>query len=252
MLNAAQLSQLVDPVIFRAQASSHASTSGFVDQAAYSVLSKLGVECNKTLSQNTWKQRSTTLKHWQWIDRQILSFFERYTDGVGLEVNAGLSTRFHRLSQSTDWPQFSWQVINDHDVNDLLEKIFPILDNHTRSVCKTPVYDWYQCVNWDDDKPKIVVCHENQTLKSWHEFEVLSSSIFKYLNKKTPTIDIVLSHQISDLEEKIAQSHYPLSIVSSCPNNTLHNNDKLGLLAKISGQFKTNNKIYTNHIIFYR
>ncbi len=49
--------------------------------------------------------------------------------GQGVEINCGISTCFHRLSECSDWPQFSRQSVNLPEVDDCLKFAIPEVDN---------------------------------------------------------------------------------------------------------------------------
>lgn len=65
----------------------------------------------------------------QWLDQQCLAFFEQFPKGVGIECGAGLSTRFHRLCEQHEWPQFYWVDIDSEEKITLKSHAMPVIDN---------------------------------------------------------------------------------------------------------------------------
>ncbi len=65
-----------------------------------------------------------------WLDQQILAFFNQYPKGLGIECGAGLSTRFHRLSEQHEWPQFSWIDMDTSENIALKSLAMPVIDNY--------------------------------------------------------------------------------------------------------------------------
>lgn len=133
MLSNNQLSQLIAPVIFRAQADAYTHTSGFVDRTAHYLLHYLGIDSDLIKATHSWGERKNELARCLWIDQQATHFFQEHPKGLGVEINAGLSTRFHRLSENLDWPQFCWQAINEYEVAACIASVFARLDNYNNT-----------------------------------------------------------------------------------------------------------------------
>lgn len=66
----------------------------------------------------------------QWLDQQCLSVLSKHPTTVGIEVGAGFSTRFHRLSECHEWPRFSWVDIDSEDVIRMKTSAMPRIDNY--------------------------------------------------------------------------------------------------------------------------
>lgn len=252
MLNATQISELIDPVVFRAQADVNAKSSGFADRAARYVLRQLGLEDERVLSQYNWQRHDAALKRSQWIDRQALQFFSRHPTGLGVEVNAGLSTRFHRLCASSDWPQFSWRVINNLDVADCLSYVFPTLDNHTSIASDNPTHDWYNRIYWCERRAKIVIIDDPQTMTSWADFEHLYQSIIERLTAETPSIEVLLSHSIADLTHKVSSLKHRVSVVDDYRKSDARAGILSNILTILTHPFGAQRDQFVSRLTFYR
>lgn len=252
MLDAAQFSELIDPVVFRAQADLDARSSGFADRAARYVLRQLGLEDERVLSEGHWQRHDAVLKRSQWIDRQALQFFSHHPTGLGVEVNAGLSTRFHRLCSRSDWPKFSWRVINNLDVTDCLNFVFPRLDNHTTIASDDPTHDWYDRIYWCEPIAKIVIIDDPQTVNSWADFEVLSRSIQERLTVETPVIEVILSHSIADLKLRICELENPITIADEYQQPAARGGIIANLLGLLSESSTPKSDDFLSRLVFYR
>lgn len=203
MLSTFQLAQLIDPVLCRAQATYPAIRSDFVDQAARSVLERLGYDDLSSVEPAVWNQRNPKVCRWQWIDQQASQFFRAAPNGLGIEVDGGLSTRCDRVSGQLDWPRFAWCTVNVPDVVDCLHYAFPPRDNYSHIACDQPSVDWVRYVPWHDPKPKMVFLGDQNPLLKWEDFVHLSVDIQSKLTNETPSLDVVLTHSIASLDDKI-------------------------------------------------
>lgn len=201
MLSAPQVSQLLAPVACRAKASDRVDRSGFVDRAAHNVLKRLG----RSAGFERWPAYNENhVKRWRWIDLQSIDFFKRHPQGTGVEVNGGLSTRFHRVSEQLDWPRFSWRAINTSDITDCLQYVFPRLDNHQSVATDDPINDWPLRINWHDTAPKLIILGEHVPLSSADAVVQISSSLRSALTESCPQADVLLSHTLENLESLLA------------------------------------------------
>lgn len=208
MLHTYELSDLLTPVIHRANTKSNI----LVDRAALYIIEKLGITTQRNFS---LLQQKNLLARCQWIDQQLLSYFQEYPKTECIEVNGGLSTRFHRLSEQSDWPQFSWCAINSHDINDYLQYIFPKLDNYCGIGDNNSLKNWQEHIHWNSRKNKILIIGEYQSVQSWNDFSVLYLNIQKSLTCQTPYLDIILTHQIHDLSTLCIDHKLSIDIISS-------------------------------------
>lgn len=189
MLSATQLSHLITPVQQRADASRHCLASGFIDRAA-SLLIKRFESYTSNAEKRDWRSNELQLHCCQGIDQQVLDFFNRFPLGTGIEVDGGLSTRFHRISEKLDWPRFHWRTINPLDVDDCIQYAFPQMDNHLSLACNS-ADDWHKLVPWSDGSAKIIILGEQQPFQQ---------------------LDSLLTH-LHQLEEKIHATNTPLRLI---------------------------------------
>jgi hypothetical protein len=250
MLTAWQLSRLIDPVICRAQASQEASVSGFVDRASWHVLMQL--ERDEPVHDRTlWRQHKKQLQRWQWIDHAVIDFFKKYPRGIGVEVDGGLSTRFHRASELMDWPQFSWRAINTIDVADCLDFVFPLIENHVSVVCDKPLTDWTRHIRWNDPIAKIVILGEAKPLADWNTFAQLATLIQNCLNDESLTIDVLISHSIEGFLPRLETTFPGVQVISVMPKPELER----GIVSRICRLLALPDRVQeveTHHLVFSR
>lgn len=208
MLHTYELSDLLAPVIHRANIKS----SILADKSALHVLEKLGISTQYNLS---LLQQQKVLARCQWIDQQLLSYFQESPKTECIEVNGGLSTRFHRLSEKSDWPQFSWCAINPHDINDCLQYVFPKTDNYRSLGDNNSLISWQKHVLWNSRKNKILILGEYQSVQNWNDFTALYINIQKSLTPQTSSLDIILTHQIHDFSTLCMNHNLLVNIISS-------------------------------------
>lgn len=202
MLNAAELSALTQPLITRAALTNR--TFGFRDQAARFVLERLGVMPLPRTESLPEKCYGDTLESTQWIDDKIKAFFETYPKGQGIEVDAGLSTRFHRLCESADWPRFSWQLVSPPEVADCLNYVFPPLDNFRSVASETPAQSWGKYAFWQGALATIAVIGDDRPLHSVDELAILLE-VLEHLHERGGTrIEVVVRHRLSNLRYELA------------------------------------------------
>ncbi|WP_158304055.1 class I SAM-dependent methyltransferase [Cellvibrio japonicus] len=100
---------------------------GFYDRAASRLAALLNVD--GAIRFNPLMERSY-LRANRWIDFHCLAFFAHYPKAMAVELGAGLSTRFHRLSEQHEWPQFSWVDVDAPDIVQLKMDAMPLIDNY--------------------------------------------------------------------------------------------------------------------------
>ena len=145
-----ELERLVDPLVERSAYLTN--IAGFKDQAAYYVLEKLGM-AKPDLPMPRLK--TARIDEAQWVDDKIRAFLNAHPAGQGLEVNSGISTRFHRLS---------WQLINPNSVDTYLNYVFTRLDNFRTVASETPITSWPKYTKWQHSDALIVVLGEDKAL----------------------------------------------------------------------------------------
>jgi O-methyltransferase involved in polyketide biosynthesis len=158
MVTSEQAENLLLPLLVRAHAVRAWPQVGFVDQAAEYLVRKL------ELDQPEWRagyrftaQHQLELTRCKWIDKQVVDFLKAYPDAMGIELGSGLSTRFQRLSATADWPRFSWVDVDDADVIDCADLIFPSTDNYRLVACDLVRDDWLKKTGWRSPQPLIVI-----------------------------------------------------------------------------------------------
>lgn len=92
-----------------------------------------------------------------WLDRCCLTFFSQYPTGVGIECGAGLSTRFHRLSEQHEWPQFSWVDIDSEESMVLKSRAMPLIDNYRLISTTDTAENLVDTIHWNKSTPLVLV-----------------------------------------------------------------------------------------------
>lgn len=244
MLNSNSFSQLIAPVLVRAQMD--ASASSFIDTAARQLLNNFGIYTDSLQT----PQKEEQLSLCRWIDRQACAFFLHYPKGHGVEINSGLSTRFHRLSQVLDWPQFSWCSVNDFEVINYLQSAFPRLDNYTATGAYKPLHEWSKYLNWENTEPKLIIVDETAPIKSNKDWQILCSTIIDQLSDEHQKIHLIAAHTIAKLNLTHEESRNADMILASRVEpkestwlSRLLNRVKLGKLQGVS----VSHLVFTSH-----
>ena len=109
------------------------SPKGFIpDPAAPIFLEKLGLPIKKFLSLDQQQQQHVMSSCW--LDQQCLEFFQDYPEGLVIEIGAGYSSRFHRLSSAMEWPRFKWCVLDQQPIIDSLRNLLTSIDHFSLAV----------------------------------------------------------------------------------------------------------------------
>ncbi len=249
MLDLMQLSQLVDPVRCRATAASELGSIGFVDRSARFVLGRLGMESLLEDGSTISRYRDfSRVSRWQWIDKQVTSFLENYPNGQGIEVDGGLSTRFHRISELLSWPRFSWKTINTHDVVDCIQYVFPQLDNCSNAACGSPASEWTKNVCWQEKLTRIVIIGEQRPTTKWEAFVTTCEDIEKKMRADSPELHILLSHSIENFQVRLKQSNLNVQIYSQMPA-VVYKRSKLLNIFNQALKVNKKNQIQCHHLI---
>ena len=238
--------QLLAPLLSRVNA-----RQAFSDRAAEYVLNKLGISMEAAGGgETTSSERRATVNRWSWIDLRAVQFFNLFPNAVGIEIDAGLSTRFHRISDQLDWPRFSWITINSQKATELSNEAFPKTDNFINKESVEPLTGWAECIDWTDKKPKLIIIDRPEELKRSADFHRCCMSVAAYLSKETPFVDVVVSHRIAHFD-KVIQSGGN----NGC-NVTLKNSNQTysaSLLGKfLRGRSANAMDAYVDHIVISR
>lgn len=247
MLNAWQVSELLAPVICRAQASAELTRSGFMDRAAHGVLRRLGRSLTLDIGAD---YNRCHLRRWRWIDERAVDFFHVHPGGKGVEVGGGLSTRFHRVSEQLDWPRFSWRAINTGDVTDCLQYVFPRLDNHDSVSVDNPFFEWHLRVDWQDPTAKIVIIGEHKPLESWNAFLQIAKDIQASLTEATPQVHVVISHTVEDFTELLSKTLAGATELNKLPSPKIGQGWLSKLAGFITGSYAREPEV--SHLVFYK
>lgn len=198
MVTSEQAEDLLLPLLVRAHAVRAWPQVGFVDQAAEYLVNKL------ELDSPDWRKFSTQhqleLARCKWIDEQVLEFIEAYPDAAGIEIGAGLSTRFQRLSGAMDWPRFSWADVDSADVIDCADLIFPRTDNYRLVACDVVRDDWLIKTGWDASRPLIVIIETLPHGACRRELKNMLSPLVNALANNNAPVHLVLDYMSPALQ----------------------------------------------------
>lgn len=188
MVTSEQAEDLLLPLLVRANAVRAWPQVGFVDQAAEYLVRKLELE------QPEWREgyritarHQLELTRCKWIDEQVRKFLDVYPEAMGIELGAGLSTRFQRLSAASDWPRFSWADVDAADVIDCADLIFPRTDNYRLVACDIVRDDWLKKTGWKAQQPLIVIIETLPQAACLRELKTILAPIVNVIaNNETP------------------------------------------------------------------
>lgn len=154
-----ELSQhLVANLQLRARASC-SSLPLLVDRAALLLANELGVDTNKQLS---FDERAAIARS-QWLDHCIIQCLKTSPQAIGIEFDAGINTRFHRVSAQLEWPTFRWADINTPDTSAFSQRLLPITDNYRQLGLKEEQNDWLYRAGWQPGSDLLLVTeHANE------------------------------------------------------------------------------------------
>lgn len=246
MLSTTQFSDLVAPVIQRAGAERFNAPSSFVDRAAKHVLKHLGISDTEITDLKSHNLRAQLLLC-EVIDQQLKPFFESHPKGQGVEVCGGLSTRFHRLSEILDWPQFSWRSINHFDTDDCLQFVFSVMDNFSSAATDKPMEEWFKHVYWLDDAPKIVIIGEHTPLKSTQDIEHQIKAFMGAKQKNVNLDEIIFCHTSNRLLPHLDQYRKHLQIVA---HKTIEQHRSHFSISELFKKRPRNRSLFMTHLSF--
>lgn len=223
MLSPAQLDLLTGPVAQRAFAAEQ-GLEGFRDRAAKFVLERLGLLASREMDGPNCQSCRGHILCSKWIDNQLVNFFQRNPRAQGIEVGGGLSTRFHRISDQLDWPQFSWQCINQPEIDDCVNYVFPQIENYRCIGSIAPEKHWSTYVGWQHAEGVVIVIGENNPLSDEFELNLLIENLKKSLQQKPSDLHCIVSHNFHNLVERVAlllpNAHCRAQFSTSCCNTS--------------------------------
>lgn len=127
---------------------------GFKDQWASLLAQLLGISLKQRLSLPLERQ---LIQRCQWFDDRCRDFFQRHPQALGIELGAGLSTRFHRLSDTSDWPRFKWVDVDLPHITESKASVLPTIDNYRLVAADIVNDDWLSRVGWESGQPLLVL-----------------------------------------------------------------------------------------------
>lgn len=201
MVTSDQAEDLLLPLLVRAHAW-RAPQLGFVDQAAEYLVRKL------ELDQLEWRaeyrftaQHQLELTRCKWIDEQVMEFLEAHPDAMGIELGAGLSTRFQRLSAAADWPRFSWADVDAADVIDCADLIFPRTDNYRLVACDIVRDDWLIKTGWKTHQPLVVIIETLPAGACLRELKKILAPLLNVIADNATPVHLVLDYASPALQK---------------------------------------------------
>lgn len=206
-----KLNALIEPLL--ARSSRNPTPSKYIDDAADLVLKRLGVDADIAAgAPQDWAKKNQLT--W-WTDEKAHRFFNTRPSALGVEVNCGISTRFHRISGRADWPRFSWLMVNPAGVNECLQQAFPEMDNFTIVASDTPESAWLNLAIQQNGDAALVIIGESEPLS-----EAQLAKLVGHINQanlgKLQTLELVVFHTVDELTPLVKQSHYPMTIKDQC------------------------------------
>ena len=162
---------------------------GFCDPAAQIVLDRLNAGI-RSLQPASTPADCLALKRSQWMDHRCQQFFARYPHALCVELGAGFSTRFHRLSELADWPRFRWLEVDTAEIIQQKTKLLPAIDNYELAAANLVDGDW---LAHSQGEPLIIVLEHRLMFMSSAELHKLFSRIADCTQGKVP-VEIVFDY----------------------------------------------------------
>lgn len=127
---------------------------GFSDRAASRLVTLLNIDGEQRF--NPQLERAY-LQASRWLDTQCMDFFAQHPKALAIELGAGLSTRFHRLSEQHEWPQFSWVDIDRSDIIRAKTTAMPQIDNYHLLASEQAANELLAHSGWQGTQPLVVI-----------------------------------------------------------------------------------------------
>lgn len=163
---------------------------GFHDQAAKALAKLLGVT-SPLKNDPEWERRC--LLRSQWFDQRCREFFQQYPQAMCIDLGAGLSTRFHRLSKQNDWPRFSWVDVDLPEITRLKSKAIPQIDNYRLMSANIVKDDWLAASGWHPHTPLIITLESVLTDLSQEDIQAIFANIAKHCTSAS-NLEIVFDY----------------------------------------------------------
>lgn len=202
MVTPNQAEDLLMPLLVRAHAVHAWPQVGFVDQAAEYLVRKLDLDRRDWgMSDRLSSQHQLELTRCKWIDEQVGRFIEAYPNALGVELGAGLSTRFQRLSAASDWPRFSWADVDAEDVIDCADLIFPRTDNYRLVACDIVRDDWLKKSGWQPHQPLMVIVETLPTEAGLRELKNSLTPLLNVMGNNLAPVHLILAYASPALQK---------------------------------------------------
>ena len=127
---------------------------GFSDQWASLLAQLLGISLKQRLSPLHERE---LIQRCQWFDDRCREFFQRHPRALCIELGAGLSTRFHRLSDTADWPRFQWVDVDLPQITASKAGVLPPIDNYRLVAADIVNDDWLGQAGWVRGQPLLIL-----------------------------------------------------------------------------------------------
>ena len=171
---------------------------GFHDHAAKSLAKLLGV--SEPIKKDLPWGRGCLLRS-QWFDERCCQFFQRYPQAMCIDLGAGLSTRFHRLSDAADWPRFSWVDVDLPDVIAIKARAIPKIDNYQLLPANIVKDDWLARSGWHPRTPLIITLESVLLDMEFTDVCSIFSTIARHCSAASP-VEILFAYPAT-------ASHWP-------------------------------------------
>lgn len=127
---------------------------GFRDEVAALLVERLGGAPEGLVVDGENQRQYLVRSHW--FDQRCRQFFEQHPKGLCIDLGAGLSTRFHRLCRSADWPRFRWVDVDLPEVIRMKAALLPRTDNYYLVSANLAVDDWLYASGWQAGTPLLI------------------------------------------------------------------------------------------------
>ena len=127
---------------------------GFSDQSAMLLAHLLGINLKQRLPPIDERH---LIERCQWFDERCRDFFWRHPHALCIELGAGLSTRFHRLSDTADWPRFQWVDVDLPHITASKAGVLPPIDNYRLVGADIMQDDWLSLSGWKPGQPLLIL-----------------------------------------------------------------------------------------------
>lgn len=164
---------------------------GFHDRAARLLARLLGVNV-PVKNDPLWERGCLVCS--QWFDARCRQFFRRHPQGMCIDLGAGFSTRFHRLSEADDWPCFSWVDVDFPDITAIKSKAIPKIDNYQLIAANIVEDDWLAATGWHPHTPLIITLESVLSDMPLSEIYAVFSTIAKHCTAASQ-IEIVFDYR---------------------------------------------------------